>query len=129
MHDTGKGYNVGDPKVFLGALLHNAYTSGKEPSPKAKLLPAFLDRPAGHSLIDSCTRVYRDWTKDFPALAGGDHTLEEHFVWLSTSYQPYSHDPGSPFIPLDFTLGLPPVRHLGVFRGTPSGHGARVFTD
>ena len=36
-------------------------------------------------------------------------TLEEHFVWLSTSYQPYTHDPGSPFVPPDFTLGLPPV--------------------
>ena len=109
MHDTGKGYNVGDPQVFLGAQLHNAYTSGKGPSPKAKLPPAFLDRPAGHPLVDSCTREYRDWTKDFPALAGSKNTLEEHFVWLSTSYQPYTHDPGSPFVPPDFTLGLPPV--------------------
>ena len=55
MHDTGKGYNVGDPQVFLGALLHNAYASGKGPSPKAKLPLAFLDRPAEHPLIDSCT--------------------------------------------------------------------------
>ena len=109
MHDTGKGYNVGDPQVFLGALLHNAYSSGKGPSPKAKLPPAFLDRPAEHPLIDSCTREYRDWTKDFPAPAGSKHSLEEHFVWLSTSYQPYTHDPGSPFVPPDFTLGLPPV--------------------
>ena len=109
MHDTGKGYNVGDPQVFLGAQLHNAYTSGKGPSPKAKLPPAFLDRPAGHPLVDSCTREYRDWTKDFPAPAGSKNTLEEHSVWLSTSYQPYTHDPGSPFVPLDFTLGLPPV--------------------
>ena len=31
---------------------------------KAKLPPAFLDRPAGHPLVDSCTREYRDWTKD-----------------------------------------------------------------
>ena len=94
MHDTGKGYNVGDPQVFLGALLHNAYTSGKGPSPKAKLPPAFLDRPVDHPLIDSCTREYWDWTKDFQALAGGEHTLEEHFVCLSTSFQPYTHDPG-----------------------------------
>ena len=65
MHDTGKGYNVEDPQVFLGALLHNAYTSGKGPSPKAKLPLAFLDRLAEHPLIDSCTRVYRDCTKDF----------------------------------------------------------------
>ena len=55
MHDTGKGYNVEDPQVFLGAQLHNAYTSGKGPSPKAKLPPAFLDRPVGHPLVDSCT--------------------------------------------------------------------------
>ena len=99
----------GDLQVFLGALLHNAYTSRKGPSPKAKLPSAFLDRPAEHPLIVLCTREYRDWTKDFPAPAGGEHTLEEHFVWLSTSYQPYTHDPGSPFIPPDFTLGLPPV--------------------
>ena len=119
MHDTGKGYNVGDPQVFLGAQLHNAYTSGKGPSPKAKLPPAFLDRPAGHPLIDSCTREYRDWTKDFPALAGSKNTPEEHFVWLSTSYQPYIHDPGSPFVPPDFTLGLPPVREWPRRSGEP----------
>ena len=55
MHNTGKGYNVGDLQVFLGGQLHNAYTSGKGPSPKAKLPPAFLDRPARHPLVDSCT--------------------------------------------------------------------------
>ena len=109
MHDTAKGYNVGDPQVFLRGQLHNAYTSGKGPSPKAKLPPAFLDRPAGHPLVNSCTRKYRDWKKDFLAPAGSKNTLEEHFVWLSTSYQPYTHDPGSPFGPVDFTLGLPPV--------------------
>ena len=109
MHDTGKGYNVGDLQVFLGGQLHNAYTSGKGPSPKAKLPLAFLDRPVGHPLVDSCTREYWDWTKDFPAPAGSKNTLEEHFVWLSTSYQPYTHDPGSPFVAPDFTLGLPPV--------------------
>ena len=109
MHDTGKGYNVGDPQVFLGVQLHNAYTSRKGPSPKAKLPLAFLDRPAGHPLIDSCTCEYQDWTKDFLALARSKNTLEEHFVWLSTSYQSYTHDPGSPFVPPDFTFGLPPV--------------------
>ena len=41
MHDTGKGYNVGDPQKFLRALLHNAVTSRKDPSPKAKLLLAY----------------------------------------------------------------------------------------
>ena len=100
---------VGDPQVFLGVQLHNAYTSGKGPSPKAKLPPAFLDRPAGHPLVDSCTREYRDRTKDFLAPARSKNTLEEHFVWLSTSHQPYTHGPGSPFVSPDFTLGLPPV--------------------
>ena len=119
MHDTSKGYSVGDLQVFLGAQLHNAYTSRKGPSPKAKLLPAFLDRPAGHPLVDSCTREYRDWTKDFPALAGSKTTLEEHFVWLSTSHQPYTHDPGSPFVSPDFTLGLPPVRDWPRQSGEP----------
>ena len=119
MHDTGKGYNVGDPQVFLGVQLHNAYTSGKGPSPKAKLPLAFQDRPAGHPLVDSCTREYRDWTKDFPALAGSKNTLEELFVWLSTSYQPYTHDPGSPFVPPDFTLGLPPVWDWPRWSGEP----------
>ena len=119
MHNTGKGYNVGDLQVFLRAQLHNAYTSGKGPSPKAKLPPAFLDRPAGHPLVDSCTREYRDWTKDFPAPVGSKNTLEVHFVWLSTSHQPYTHDPGSPFAPPDFTLGLPPVRDWPLLSGEP----------
>ena len=119
MHDTGKGYNVGVPQVFLRAQLHNAYTSGKGPSPKAKLPPAFLDRAVGHPLVDSCTREYRDWTKDFPAPAGSKNTLEEHFVWLSTSHQPYTHNLGSPFVPPDFTLGLPPVQDWPHQSGEP----------
>ena len=64
MHDTGKGYNVGDPQKFLGALLQSAVTSGKDPSPKAKLPLAYLDLPVTSSLIDSCTRKYRDWTEE-----------------------------------------------------------------
>ena len=119
MHVSGKGYNVGDPQVFLGALLQNAYTSGKGPSPKAKLPLAFLDRRAGHPLIDSCTREYRDWTKDFLAPARSENTLEEHFVWLSTSYQPYTHDPGSPFVSPDFTLGLLAVQDWPRRSGEP----------
>ena len=82
MQDTGKGYNVADLQVFLGVQLHNAYTSGKGPSPKAKLPPAFLDRPAGHPLIDSCTQEYRDWTKDFPAPAGSKNTLDRAFCMV-----------------------------------------------
>ena len=111
MHDTGKGYSVGHPQKFLGALLQNAVTSGKDPSPKAKLPLAYLDLPAMSPLIDSCTRKYRDWMEGRPAPEGGERTtLEEHFVWLSKDYTPYDNDPGSPFVPPDFTLGLPPVK-------------------
>ena len=73
MHDTGKGYNVGDPQKFLRALLQNAVTSRKDPSPKAKLPPAYLNLPATSSLIDSCTRKYRDWTQERPAPEDGEH--------------------------------------------------------
>ena len=111
MHDTGKGYNVGDPQKFLGALLHNAVTSGKDPSPKVKLPPAYLDLPATSPLIDSCTRKYRDWTEEHPVPEGDERAApEEHFVWLSKDYTPYENNPGSPFVPPDFTLGLPPVK-------------------
>ena len=111
MHDTGKGYSVGHPQKFLGALLQNAVTSGKDPSPKANLLPAYLDLPATSPLIDSYTRKYLDWTEGRPAPEGGECTTpEEHFVWLSKDYTPYDNDPGSPFVPPDFTLGLPPVK-------------------
>ena len=110
MHDTGKGYNVEDPQKFLGALLHNAFTSGKTLSPKAKLLLAYLNMPAASSLIESCTREYRDWPEDGPTPDGDEHSpLEEHFVWLSKDCMPYNNDPGLPFVPPDFTVGLPPV--------------------
>ena len=38
---------------------------------------------------------------------------------MSTSYQPYTHDPGSPFVPPDFTLGLPPVQDWPRWSGEP----------
>ena len=111
MHDTGKGYNMGDPQKFLGALLHNAFSSGKNLSPKAKLLPAYLDMPATSPLIESCTREYRDWMEEQPTAEGDEHPApEEHFVWLSKDYMPYENDRGSPFIPPDFTLGLPSIK-------------------
>ena len=120
MHNTGKGYNVGDPQKFLGALLQNAVTSGKDPSPKAKLPLAYLDLPATSPLIDSCTRKYRVWTEECPAPEGDEcATLEEHFVWLSKDYTPYDNDPGLPFIPPDFTLGLPPIKDWPHQAGEP----------
>ena len=78
----------------------------------------YLDLPATSPLIDSCTRKYRDWTEGCLAPESGEGTaLEEHFVWLSKDYTPYDNDPGSPFVPLDFMLGLPLVkdwpRHAG----------------
>ena len=30
-------------------------------------------------------------------------------MWLSNEFTPYQTDPGAPFVPLDFALGLPPV--------------------
>ena len=106
MHDTGKGYNMGDPQKFLRALLHNAVTSRKDPSPKAKLPLAYLDLPATSPLIDSCTRKYVDWMEGCLVPEGnGRATLEEHFVWLSKDYTLYDNDLGSPFVPPDFTLG------------------------
>ena len=111
MHDTGKGYNVGDPQKFLRALLQSAVTSGKDPSPKAKLPLAYLDLPATSSLIDSCTRKYRDWMEESLRPEGDKCAApEEHFVWLSKDYTLYSNDPGMPFVPPDFTLGLPPIK-------------------
>ena len=47
MHDTGEGYNVGHPQKFLGALLQNAATSGKDPIPEGKT-PSGISRLAGH---------------------------------------------------------------------------------
>ena len=120
MHDTGKGYNVGDPQKFLGALLHNAFTSGKNLSPKAKLPPAYLDMPATSPLIESCTREYRDWMEECLTPEGDECPApEEHFVWLSKNYMPYNNDPGSPFIPPDFTLGLPSVQDWPCRAGEP----------
>ena len=111
MHDTGKGYNVGDPQKFIGALLHNAVASGKDPSPKAKFPPTYLDLPANSPLIDSCTRKYQDWTQECPVPEGDKRASpEEHFVWLSKDYTPYENDLGSPFVPPDFMLGLPPIK-------------------
>ena len=111
---------MGDPQKFLGALLQNAVTSGKNPSPKAKLPPAYLDLPATSSLINSCTREYRDWMEGHPAPEGDKPAApEEHFVWLSKDFMPYDNNLGSPFVPLDFTLGLPPVKDWPCWAGEP----------
>ena len=59
--------------------------------------------------------------EDFPAPDGDERSLpDELFVWLSTGYQPYTHDLGSPFVPPDFTLGLPPIRDWPCWTGEPS---------
>ena len=111
---------MGDPQKFLGALLHNSFTSGKNPSPKAKLLPAYYDMPATSPLVESCTREYRDWAEECPAPEGDERAApEELFVWLSKDYTPYKHDLGSPFVPPDFTLGLPPIRDWPQCTGEP----------
>ena len=109
MHDTGQGYNVGHPQKFLRALLHNASTSGKSASLKAKLPPAYLNMPAYSPLLDSCTREYRDWSHELVPEGARPAPPEEHFVWLSSDHTPFENDLGSAFVPPDFTLGLPPV--------------------
>ena len=56
--------------------------------------------------IDSCIREYRDWTT-----GSEDRTSpDEHFVWLSNEFMPFQTDPGTPYVLLDFTLGLPAVK-------------------
>ena len=104
MHDSGMPFNVSHPQRFVGALLHNAFPARDKPSPKAKLPPAFLDHPTKFP-IDSCIREYRDWTTDCEDRSSPD----EHFVWLSNEFTPFQTDPGTPYMPPDFTLGLPAV--------------------
>ena len=88
--------------------------------PKAKLPPAYLNLPATSSLIDSCTRKYHDWTQERLVPEGGKRPApKEHFVWLSKDYTPYDHDPESPFVPPDFTLGLPPIKDWSRRVGEP----------
>ena len=58
--------------------------------------------------------------EECPAAEGDGHaTLEEHFVRLSKDYMPYDNNPGSPFIPLEFTLGLLPVQDWPHWAGEP----------
>ena len=104
MHDSGMPFNVGHPQRFVGALLHNAFPAGDNPSPKAKLPLAFLDHPTKFP-IDSCIQEYRDWTTDCEDWSSPD----EHFVWLSNEFTPFQTNPGTPYVPPDFTLGLPAV--------------------
>ena len=67
--------------------------------------------PATSPLIESCTREYQDWPEECLTPEGDERPApEEHFVWLSKDYTPYENDPGSPFVPPDFTLGLPSVQ-------------------
>ena len=106
-HDSGKAYNVGHPQKFVGALLHNAYKAWDKPSPKAKLPLAFLDHLMKFP-VDSCVQDYRDWTTRW----GDRPPEEEHIVWLSSALVPFQTDPGTPFVPPDFTLGLPAVEDL-----------------
>ena len=104
MHDPGVHFNMGHPKKFVGAVLHNAFQAGDTASPKVKLLLNFLDHLTKFT-IDSCIREYQDWTT-----GSEDRTFpEEHFVWLSNEFAPFRTDLGTPCEPPDFTLGLPHV--------------------
>ena len=104
MHDSGKPFNVSHLQRFMGAQLHNAFQTRDKPSPKAKLPLAFLDHPTKFP-IDSCIREYRDWTTDCEDWSSPD----KHFIWLSNKFTPFQTDPVTPYVLLDFTLGLPDV--------------------
>ena len=104
MHNSGMPFNVSHPQRFVGALLYNAFPVWDKPSPKAKLPLAFLDHPTKFP-IDSCIQEYRDWTTDCKDRSSPD----KHFVWLSNEFTPFQTDPGTPYVLLDFTLGLPAV--------------------
>ena len=80
------------------------FPAGDKPSPKAKLTPTFLDHLTKFP-IDSCIREYRDWTTN----CEGRSSPDEHFMWLSSKFTPFQTDPGTPYVPPDFTLGLPAV--------------------
>ena len=80
----------------------------------------YLDLPGTSPLIDSCTRKYHDWTEEHPAPEGDEHASpEEHFVWLSKDYTLYDNNPGLPFVPPDFMLGLLPVKDWPCWTGEP----------
>ena len=65
-------------------------------------------------------RKYRDWTQEQAVPEGGECPApEEHFVWLSKDNRPYENDPGLPFVPPDFTLGLPPLKDWPCKVGNP----------
>ena len=81
MHDTMKGYSVGHPQKFLGALLQNALTSRKDPSPKVKLPLVYQDLPTTPPLIDSCTWKYWDWTEGRLIPEGGKCTAPESILF------------------------------------------------
>ena len=116
MHVSGEHYNVGHPQKYVGGLLHNAYEAGEEShSLKAKLPPAFVDSAVYLFLVDSCVRLYRDWTTDHEDRPAP----EEHFVWLSEEIMPFCIDPGQPHVPPDFTLDLAEVRHWLAQDGEP----------
>ena len=119
MHDSGQGHNVGDPQKFLGALLHNAASSGTRASLRAKLPPAYLHMLALSPLIDSCVWEYHDWCEELAPESGTIFPLQEHFVWLSNDDTPYENDLGSAFVPPDFTLGLPSIRDWPCRAGSP----------
>ena len=75
---------------------------------------------ATSSLIESCTREYRDWMEERPTPEGDERpALEEHFVWLSKDYTPHDTDLDSPFVPPGFHFGITIRKGLA-----PSGQGA-----
>ena len=76
--------------------------------------PAFLDNQ-GKFPIDSCIHEYWNWTTSTEDRTPPD----EHFIWLSNGYTPFVTKPGAPYVPPDFTLGLPAIKDWLLWEGDP----------
>ena len=73
MHDTGKGYNMGDPQKFLGALLQNP---GRNHTIRPNKLPGYSGRTmrGGKEDAEACKLEEKHWKKSTgPVLSLGDH--------------------------------------------------------
>ena len=107
MHISGKHYNIGHPQKYVGAVLHNAYQAREDShSPKVKLPPEYMDNAIFNYPVDSCVRAYWDWTTDYK----DKPEVAEHFIYLSEETIPFCTDPGQPYLPSEFTLGLADVK-------------------
>ena len=97
MHVSGEHYNVRHPQKYVGALLHNAYEAEGIQIPRKQNYSAYLDNIVYQSPVDSCVRLYKDWTTDKASPA-------KHFIWLSEETMPFCR-PQTTTCPARFHLG------------------------